>query len=333
VRTGFADRNGERGRDQRDVFVATSTDATTWSTPVRLNESPIGFDDWLPEVTVAPDGGAYSAWYDFSAAPAPTNGGESGVVLSRSGDGGITWTLLGAVTDTLSRWSASTTNIEPNQGDYISLFANASYVWPLWADARRGNPDVFTGRVPIIPNGAQVAFEAVRLGASSVSIDWQATPADTLTMRLYRSQDGGAFQYLDLLYFDTGGAATYTDTTVVADHGYSYRLGKFVNGVEIFHGQVSVFLPLVFPLSLSAPRPNPVVGGAFGVTFSLATDDPADLILHDVTGREVFRRSVALGRGSHTLTLPVGSELHQGLYILTLRQGGRNTSKRFHLVR
>lgn len=333
VRLGSADRNGERGRDQRDVFVASSDDGTTWSTPVRLNEDPVGFDNWLPEVTVAPDGGIYSAWYDFHDAPASTSGGQSHVYLARSGDGAITWTTLGAVTDVASAWPPGTSNIEPNQGDYIALFANNAYVWPCWADMRNGNPDVFTGRVPIIPNGVQVAFESVQVGASSVSIDWQATPADTVTMRLYRSEDGGPFQYEDLLYFDTGGAATYTDTTVVADHGYSYRLGKFVNGVEIFHGQVSVFLPLVFPLSLAPPRPNPVVGNSFGVAFSLATDEPAALILHDIGGREVFRRSVSLGRGSHTLSLPVDAGLHQGLYVLTIRQGDRNTSTRFHLVR
>ena len=333
VRTGTADQDGERGRDQRDIFVATSTDGIAWGTPVRVNETAIGFDDWLPEVAVAPDGGVYGAWYDFSPAPPATNGGQSGVALARSGDGGVTWTTLGQIADTLSNWTASVTNIEPNQGDYIALFANDSFVWPCWSDVRHGNPDVFATRVPIIPNGATVVFENVRLGVESISIDWQATPADTLTMRLYRSTDGGPYQYLDLLYFDTGGQATYTDTTVVANHTYDYRLGKFVNGVEIFHGQVRVFLPLVFPFSLAAPRPNPVVGSSYGVSFSLATNDPAVLTLHDITGREVFRRTLTEGQGAHTLTLPVAGGLPQGLYILRLRQGGRDTSTRFHLVR
>jgi hypothetical protein len=333
VRLGLADQSGERSRDQRDIFVASSTDGITWTTPVRVNESPVGYDDWLPEVAVAPDGGVYGAWYDFSAAPAATSGGQSSVVLTRSGDGGVTWSPLGAVTDTLSNWTASTTNIEPNQGDYIALFANDSYVWPFWADVRRGNPDVFAARVPIIPNGATVAFDAVRLGTTTISIDWQATPADTLTMRLYRSTDGGPYQYLDLIYFDTGGQATFTDTTVVGNHAYAYRLGKFVNGVEIFHGQVSVFLPLLFPFSLSPPRPNPVVGSTYGVTFSLATNEPAVLTLHDITGREVFRHTVTSGQGTHSLSLPVGGKLPQGLYVLRLRQGSRDTSTRFHLVR
>jgi hypothetical protein len=316
VITGNADQNGERGRDQRDVFLATSDDGASWSTPVRLNEDPVGFDNWLPEVAVAPDGGVYATWYDFHDAPPSTNGGRSAVYLARSGDGGVTWTTLGAVTDALSAWSLGTSNIIPNQGDYIGLFANNAYVYPVWADMRFGNPDVMTGRVPLIPNGRLVAFNAVRL-----------------TMRLYRSTDGAAFQYQDLLSFDTGGRASYADTTVVGDHGYSYRLGQFVNGVEVFSGQVSVFLPLVFPFSIGPPRPNPVVGSSFGVSFSLATNDPAEIVLYDVTGREVFRRDVSLGQGTHTLTLPLGSGLHQGLYVMTLRQAGHKTSTRFHLVR
>jgi hypothetical protein len=96
---------------------------------------------------------------------------------------------------------------------------------------------------------------------------------------------------------------------------------------------VSVFLPGSFPLRMSPPRPNPIVGGTFVADFSLATDEPADLILFDITGREVMRRRVALGKGPHTVTLPVPSGLKQGLYVLTLRQGGHNASTRAYLVR
>ncbi len=333
LRTGSVNRGLERGRDQRDIFVGWSDDATTWSAPNRLSEDPVGFDSWLPEVAVAPDGGVYCAWHDYRDAAPSKNGGEAGVYLSRSPDGGLTWTTLGALADTLTDWSNSVTNIMPNQGDYLSLIATQSQVVTCWSDARRGNPDVFAARVPLIPNGAQVAVRNVRRENRRISIDWETSPADTLTMRLYRSTDGGAFQYRDLVYFDTGGRLTYTDTTVTGDHGYSYRLGRFITGVEIYYGQVSVFLPSSFPLSLGLPRPQPVVGSTFGVILSLATDEAADLILHDISGREVFRQRVNLGRGPHTLTLPVGPGLSQGLYILTLRQGGRNTSTRVHLLR
>jgi hypothetical protein len=66
---------------------------------------------------------------------------------------------------------------------------------------------------------------------------------------------------------------------------------------------------------------------------SLATDEPADLILFDITGREVLRQHVSLGKGPHLVTLQVPSGTHQGLYVLTLRQGGHNTSSRAYIVR
>jgi len=333
LQTTLADQTSERGRDQRDVFLGWSPDGVTWSTPLRVNEDAPGFDNWLPELAVAPDGGLYSAWYDFHDAAPTTSGGAAHVYLARSGDGGATWTTLGAVTDTVSNWTGVPTNIEPNQGDYISLFANSSFVWPCWADIRRGNPDVFAARVPLIPNGAQVSFENVRLGNKSISIDWSTVPADTLTMRLYRSVDNGAFLYRDLVQFDAAGLLTYADTVVTPDHGYTYRLGRFQNGVEIFYGQVSVFLSSTFPLSISRPDPYPVTTTSFSVNVSLATNEPAELVLFDIAGRAVERQAVNLGMGPHTVTFRVGPELGQGLYFLRLRQGGKDTATRVHFVK
>jgi len=332
LRIGAAQAGSERGRDQRDVFVAWSDDGLSWSPPRRVSEDPAGYDAFLPELAVAPDGGLYTAWYDFRDATT-LDGGASNVYAARSGDGGVTWTTLGALSDSASNWSAIGSTLEPNLGDYISLFTNAGGLWAAWADARRGGPDVFAAQMPLIPNGAQVSFVNVQFGNRRITLDWSAQPADTLTMRLYRADDDGPFQYLDIVQFDAAGQLTYTDTTVTGDHAYRYRLGRFSNAVELFYGQVNVFLPGSFPLSLSRPRPNPVTGGTFGISFSLATNAPADLILHDVAGREVYRRTVSLGMGPHTLTLPVAGGLKQGLYVLTLRQGGRNTSTRVHLVR
>jgi hypothetical protein len=333
IRTGNVHRDTERGRDQRDIFVGYSDDGVTWSNPVRLNEDAPGFDQFTPEVTAAPDGGVYCTWYDYRDSAPAKDGGEASVYMARSGDGGLTWTTLGALTDTLSDWSAAGTNIVPNQGDYMTLFASDSYVWSVWSDARRGNPDVFAARTPLIPTGAQVVVQNVRLDAGRVTLDWLTTPPDTLTMTLYRSDDSGPFVQLDVVQFDAAGALTYPDTTVEGDHAYTYRLGRFTNGVELFYGQVSVFFPGSFTLRMNPPRPNPIVGGTFVADFSLATDEPADLILFDITGREVMRRRVSLGKGPHTLTLPVPGDLKQGLYVLTLRQGGHNESARAYLVR
>src|SRR5206468_9720952 len=118
----------------------------SWSSPLPLSgdppgQDPPGFDSFVPEVAVAPDGGVYCSWFDYRDAAPAKDGGEAGVFLARSGDGGSTWTTLGALADTLTDWTVSLANIAPNQGDYMWLFTSGSYLWSLWSDGRRGDPD------------------------------------------------------------------------------------------------------------------------------------------------------------------------------------------------
>jgi hypothetical protein len=246
IRTGTVHRDSERGRDQRDVFVGYSDDGFAWGTPVRVNADAPGYDQFTPEVAAAPDGGVYCTWYDYRDSAPAKDGGEASVYMAQSSDGGFSWTELGALNDVRSDWSAASTNIVPNQGDYMTLYSSGSYVWSLWSDARRGNPDVFSARTALVP---------------------VVTP------------------------------------------------------------------PGPFPLRLSSPRPNPIVGGTFVADFSLATDEPADLLLFDISGRQVLRQRVNLGQGPHTVSLQVPAGLRQGLYVLMLRQSGHNASSRAYLVR
>jgi len=61
VLTGLLQPDGRRGRDVRDVFVASSRDARVWDAPVRVSDAPPWWDDFLPEVTTGPHGEAYVA--------------------------------------------------------------------------------------------------------------------------------------------------------------------------------------------------------------------------------------------------------------------------------
>ena len=115
LRTGFVRQRGERGRDHRDLFVAHSDDGLLWSDPVRLNDDPGWFDDWLPEVAVSAEGRAYAAWYDWRDSPASSCGGWSSVYLARSDDGGDSWSSLGPVADRLTNWSEVGGLKVPNQ--------------------------------------------------------------------------------------------------------------------------------------------------------------------------------------------------------------------------
>src|SRR5947207_13873751 len=40
----------------------------------------------------------------------------------------------------------------------MSLVASSSYVWTLWSDSRRGDPDAFMARVPLVRNSLPMSF-------------------------------------------------------------------------------------------------------------------------------------------------------------------------------
>jgi len=145
IASGIHVPGDERARDHRDVFVAASDDAVHWLAPTRVNGDPAGYDDWLPEVTVADDGGVYVAWYDWRDSPALC-GGASSIRHARSADGGFTWTEAGPLANRLTNWTLVSSNIAPNQGDYIALAARGGSLFAAWADGRNGNPDVFMAR-------------------------------------------------------------------------------------------------------------------------------------------------------------------------------------------
>jgi hypothetical protein len=146
IRTGFAWNRGERGRDQRDVFTAWSDDGVTWSEPVRIGDGPPRYDDWLPEIAVGGNGLAYALWYDWRETASAPCQPVSQAYFARSADGGAHWTTLGSLSSRGSDWSSAGSNLVPNQGDYVALFAHEASVFAAWADARHRDPDVFFAR-------------------------------------------------------------------------------------------------------------------------------------------------------------------------------------------
>jgi hypothetical protein len=169
VATAAATRGSERGRDQRDVFAAYSDDGgATWSTPAQVNSEPAGYDDWLPEIAVTPAGQVGCAWYDWRDASTWTCGGESSIYLAASANGGLTWWEQGPVTNVGTAWTSVATNIVPNEGDYLSLFADAQGYAVAWSDGRNGNPDTYMAAVPPATAGvSDLAPRTLRLAAST----------------------------------------------------------------------------------------------------------------------------------------------------------------------
>ena len=322
-----------RSRDHRDAFVIYSDNGTTWATPpVRVNDDPGWYDDWLPEVTVSQAGIPYVIWYDWRDAPASTCGGESNIYMSRSDDGGASWVSLGPITDARSQWTSVLSNIAPNQGDYLGVFANASAVWSAWADGRAGNPDVYSVRLDLALTPTEVSLVSAETAADRVTLLWYEA-GDRVPATVYRRVPGGDWSTLDRVAPDGDGMVRYVDLDVTPGSRYDYRLGVFSDGVEKLVGEVSVEVPTSAQFALRGVSPNPSARDLH-VAFSLAGSARATLELIDVTGRRIEKQDVgALGAGNHVFTLGRGSVLPAGVYLVRLTQGGRSLTTRAVVVR
>lgn len=336
LRTALATRDMERGADQRDVFVAHSDNGgASWSAPVRVDDAPVGYDGWLPEVAVGPDGHVYCAWYDWRDAPAATSGGESSISLARSTDGGDTWTRLGAVSDTLSDWTACRSNIAPNQGDYMSLHASATTLAVCWSDARGGTPDAYMASLPLGSSSATVTLVSATAVPGRVDLDWAVRPPDGFRAALQRSVAGaGAWTVLDSLDANAEGHVTYADTTVVLGTAYDYRLGVIENGTEYFRGQVTVLVPSGLGLALRGVHPNPTDGSNASLSFTLPLAGDATVEVFDLSGRLVdSRRLTGQAAASHVIPFALWPSARSGVYLVRITQRGRSLTSRVSIVR
>uniref|UniRef100_A0A832MM62 FlgD/Vpr Ig-like domain-containing protein n=1 Tax=Eiseniibacteriota bacterium TaxID=2212470 RepID=A0A832MM62_UNCEI len=140
VRTWLASPSpGDRATDRRDAFAALSDDGVNWAVTGRVADSPLGSDDWLPEVAVAADGYPHATWYDFRT---DAYLARSRVRVARAGTPAA-WDPSVELASVDSDWSAAQSNLAPNQGDYNALVRDADLLRAGWADARHGTPDVF----------------------------------------------------------------------------------------------------------------------------------------------------------------------------------------------
>jgi hypothetical protein len=331
IRTVLNGAVTERGRDHRDVFVSTSLNGTTWTTPARVNGEPAIYDDWLPEVAVGGNSHAYVQWYDWRDAPAGTCGGASMLYLSRSTDGGVTWPDGSPVTGALTSWTTTYSNIIPNQGDYTGLFANAAGVYACWTDGRNGDPDVFTAVVNPVFTATQVSLAATHAEPGLVRITWQTSGAATLRATAYRRPERSDWTALGDLLPDAAGRITLEDRDVTAGARYVYRLGVHEPEGEVFTSEVAVRVPLAAEFAIHDVHPNPTEGEVW-VSYALPAAGEAALDLVDVAGRRVATMTLQ-GPGGSRVLLTRGGDLPAGIYVVRLTQQGRSVTRRVSIVR
>jgi hypothetical protein len=330
VLSAAAARGAERGRDHRDVFSAYSDDGIVWSEPTRVNDSPPGFDDWLPEIAVSGEGRTYAVWYDWRESPLAMCGGASHLYLARADDVADRWIPLGPVTTVQTAWSAVPANLSPNQGDYIALVADGTALHPAWADGRFGTPDVLTAAWPLALTPVQIALSHVEAGFDHVELTWEGAELATLA-HVQRRKEGGPWNELAALVADAHGRLRLVDRDVVPGRRYAYRLRVRQAGGEIVLPEVWVEIPSAAPLAIRLARSNPSAR-EISVWVTIPPGPAAMLELIDLRGRRVASQRADPG-ASGPILLGGEARLAAGVYVVRLRQGSRAVSTKVTVMR
>lgn len=128
-----------------DIILNRSTDGgKTWSPAIRVNQDELnnGKTQYFPSVNVDQYGGVNVMYFDDRF----TTNDSTGVMLSRSMDGGSTW----------REYLVSDHNYKPEpigglgqgyQGDNIDLTSTNSEIWPVWMDNSTGNYQIWTAPI------------------------------------------------------------------------------------------------------------------------------------------------------------------------------------------
>jgi hypothetical protein len=218
-----------RARDQRDIFVKSSANGTTWGPTTLVNDDPGYYDDWLPEVQVDGTGRVFVADYDWRDSGATLCGGGSNVYLYRSDDGGSTWTSGTSMSDATTNWTSTYSTLIPNEGDYIGLIAADADVHVAWGDGRPNpatgfsDPNIFmaTPNAGASCTQSPVCLVDTTITRTQITAVW-SVPAG-FSAELLRSTDSGPYQDLGPVA-ESGNQITYVDNTVSSSHVYTYAL-------------------------------------------------------------------------------------------------------------
>lgn len=127
-------------RDMCDINFARSSDGGfTWESGIRVNDDPAGSYQWMPAMSVAPNGRIDAVWYDTRNSSGSTP--DSQMYYSFSLDGGSTWSVNRRISDAFD-----TTKGYPQQdkiGDYIDSRSDNGGINFVYAATFTGGQDVW----------------------------------------------------------------------------------------------------------------------------------------------------------------------------------------------
>ncbi len=208
-----------------DVVIHRSTDGgTTWSSGIRVNQDALsnGKVQFFPAIRVDENGGVNVVYYDNRNYPSVGDSCET--YMSRSIDGGLTWTDI-KVSD--HRWKvAPEPGAAPYMGDYIGITSGNNKIWPFWFDNKSGSMQAWTAPVDIGPAISHTPLGNTELISGNRVVNCTITPAGSginpSTAKLYYAKNSTSFTAVSLT--NSGGTSWTANLPLSGAGTYNYYL-------------------------------------------------------------------------------------------------------------
>ena len=358
----YASNDPPGNGNKPDIFLQYSTDqGATWSSRIRVNDdaNPQSADQWFPAIWCeTTTGKLYIKWYDTRENPSNYT---TGVWATYSTTGGTSFVPNQRISN--ASWVYPCPACSPNtncyRGDYDAITANPKVSFAAWYDPRN---------CTYLTMGSYFPDYAVRVQPSSVGANgindsafvWVSVPAvklynDTALFSATVTNPPGTGT-ITLTFLNRSTPATQNFLTSYPDslrlriktsggvpNGlYNIRIQSngpngtpvHVRTVTLNVGFVGVVknnsIPKEYYLYQNYPNPfNPFTR----IKFDLPAADDVELIIYDITGREVQTFSYGmLTAGSYTFSLNA-YELPSGVYFYKIKTSAYSDVRKMILIK
>ncbi|GAB4294844.1 MAG: hypothetical protein Kow0098_16700 [Ignavibacteriaceae bacterium] len=220
------------GTDPDIILYRSSNGGANWSDGIRVNQDGInnGNIQYFPAVHVDHTGGLNVIYYDDRF----TTSDSTGVFLSRSTDGGTTWT----------DYQVSDHNFRPEpigglgqgyQGDNIDLNSAGNTLWPVWMDNSTGIYQMWTSRIDLSLVSIEEESESILPEKYSLKQNYP-NPFNPVTVIQWETPESGwySIKIYDILgnqvaepvngYFRAGSQQVTIDASDLTSGIYFYTL-------------------------------------------------------------------------------------------------------------
>jgi hypothetical protein len=247
------------GSDPDIILHYSSNGGTNWSAGIRVNQDALnnGKYQYMPALRVDEYGGVNVIYYDTRNC----TGDSAEVYVSRSIDGGLTWTDI-LVSDHRFKPKPISGLAGGYQGDYIGITSGNNKVYPYWCDDKTGLYQAWITTIDLGPAINHTPLTNTEQISGNRAVNCTITPAGSginpSTVKLYYAKNN----------------TTFSAVAMTNSSGTNWTANLPLTGA----GTYNYYLTATDSMSRSATAPS----GAPGIYYSFiaATDTVKPVITH-----------------------------------------------------